>query len=163
MPALIALLSANTTLTKGELGFANGHVPETLRCVRLVENATDDPLQRYAYLNTPPTVRDMQLTCAVGQSVSAKMDCTDPDDFARNLQVTVMTNPTHGTVTVTGLTMEYQAEAGYVGKDSFTWKATDPTDESGTATVTIQVSVGGAAGNNAIIPKDIPLNDNLLP
>ena len=84
------------------------------------------------------------------------MDCTDPDDFERNLQVTVMTNPTHGKVKVTGLTMEYQAEDGYVGKDSFTWKATDPIDESGLSTVTIQVSAGNAAGNTPAIPDNTP-------
>ena len=162
MPALIKL-STDTTLTKDEVGFANGHLPETLRCIRLVENSDYDPLQRYAYINTPPTAGDMQVKCAAGQSVSAKMDCTDPDDFERNLQVTVITNPTHGKVKVTGLTMEYQAEDGYVGKDFFTWKVADPTDESGTATVTIQVTAASAAGNTPTIPEKIPLNDDRLP
>ena len=144
MPALVNLCT-NATLNAGDVGFANGHVPETLRCIRLVENSDYDPLQRYAYLNTAPTARDMQVTCAAGQSVSAKMDCTDPDDFERSLKVTVITNPTHGKVKITGLAMEYQAETGYVGKDSFTWKVADPTDESGTATVTIQVTAGNAS------------------
>ena len=145
MPALVNLCT-NATLSAGDVGFANGHVPETLRCVRLVENSDYDPLQRYVYLNTAPTARDMQLTCVSGQSVSAKVDCTDPDDFERNLKVTVLTNPVHGKVKITGLALEYQADAGYAGKDTFTWKGADPTDESGTATVTIQVTAGKDAG-----------------
>ena len=138
IPALVKLF-VNPTMTEGDIGFANGHLPETLRCIRLVENSEDDPLQRYAYLNTPPTAKDMQVSCAAGQSVSVKMDVTDPDDFEKSLKVIVLTNPVHGKVKITGLKLEYQPEAGYVGKDTFTWKVSDPTDDSRPASMTIQV------------------------
>ena len=138
IPALVKLF-VNPTMTEGDIGFANGHLPETLRCIRLVENSEDDPLQRYAYLNTPPTAKDMQVSCAAGQSVSVKMDVTDPDDFEKSLKVIVLTNPVHGKVKITGLKLEYQPEAGYVGKDTFTWKVSDPTDDSRPASMTIQI------------------------
>ena len=115
------------------------YVDDAIRQLKLVENSKEDPLCRYAYINIHPTAKDMQLTCAAGQSLSAKLDCTDPDDLERNLTATVITNPAHGKVKITGLTMEYQPEAGYVGKDTFTWKGADRTDDSKPASMTIQV------------------------
>ena len=144
--ALSVLMAFSTidTWKTWDVGLAKTFSDETLRCVKLLENSNHDPLCRYTYLNTPPTVKDMQLTCAKGKTVTAKMDCHDSDDFERNLEITVITQPAHGKVNVTNLTMEYQPDNTYVGNDSFTWKAADPTDESGTATVTIQVTAGNA-------------------
>ena len=139
LPALLAF-STIDTWKPWDKGWAKTFADETLRCVKLLENPDYDPLQRYAYLNAPPTARDMQLTCAKGKTVAAKMACSDPDDFERNLEVTLLSKPAHGKVTVTNLSMEYQADNNYIGRDSFTWKASDPTDESGPATVTIQVT-----------------------
>src|SRR5205085_1177052 len=62
---------------------------------------------------------------------------------AAALQVvtTSVTNPTHGTVTVAADgTFTYTPAANYNGPDSFTYKATDGTNQSGAATVTINVT-----------------------
>ena len=144
MPALIAF-GAIDTWKQWDVRWAKTYAEEALRSVKLLENSDYDPLCRCAYLNTPPQVKEMQLTCTQGKSVTAKLDCHDPDDFERSLEVKVITQPAHGKVTVTGLSMEYQAHADYAGKDSFTWKASDPTDDSATATVSIQVTADPAA------------------
>ena len=138
IPALMKF-STITTWNQWEAGSAKKYADEALRLIKLVENSKEDPLCRYAYINIHPTAKDMQVTGAAGQSLSAKLDCTDPDDFEWNLKATVITNPVHGKVKINGLTMEYQPEAGYVGKDTFTWKGSDLTDDSRPASVTIQV------------------------
>ncbi|MEV7413839.1 FG-GAP-like repeat-containing protein [Streptomyces sp. NPDC089919] len=66
---------------------------------------------------------------------------TDPD--ANALTASLVTAPTHGTLTFNADgSFSYQPTAGYVGSDGFTYKATDGTDETNTATVTLTVSAG---------------------
>ena len=138
IPALVKF-SMIDTWKDWDVRWAKEFSEETLRGIRLIENSNIDPLERYAYINTPPITKDMQVTCLAGKSVTAKMECSDRDDFERNLHITAVTNPAHGKVKINGLNMEYQADNGYVGKDVFTWKASDPTSDSGIATTTIQV------------------------
>ncbi|MFJ3908916.1 FG-GAP-like repeat-containing protein [Streptomyces vinaceus] len=66
---------------------------------------------------------------------------TDPDGNA--LTASVVTGPAHGTLTLgPDGSFTYQPAAAYVGGDSFTYKATDGTDETNVGTVTISVSAG---------------------
>jgi hypothetical protein len=46
-----------------------------------------------------------------------------------------VTNPTHGTLSGTAPNLIYAPNAGYVGADSFTFKANDRIDDSAPATV----------------------------
>jgi hypothetical protein len=52
----------------------------------------------------------------------------------------VGTNPTHGTVSITGTTATYIPTAGYYGADSFTFTATGPGGTSAPATVSLTVA-----------------------
>ncbi|WP_405486473.1 FG-GAP-like repeat-containing protein [Streptomyces sp. NBC_00096] len=66
---------------------------------------------------------------------------TDPD--GNTLTASLVTGPTHGTLTLdTDGSFSYQPAGAYVGSDSFTYKATDGTVDSNVATVTISVSAG---------------------
>ncbi|MFG2972156.1 FG-GAP-like repeat-containing protein [Streptomyces sp. NPDC048331] len=66
---------------------------------------------------------------------------TDPD--GNTLTASVVTGPAHGTLTLgADGSFSYQPVGAYVGSDSFTYKATDGTVDSGVATVTIDVSAG---------------------
>ncbi|WP_158781106.1 FG-GAP-like repeat-containing protein [Streptomyces sp. NRRL S-237] len=66
---------------------------------------------------------------------------TDPD--GNTLTASVVTGPTHGTLTLDpDGSFTYQPGSAYVGSDSFTYKATDGTVDSNVATVTINVSAG---------------------
>ncbi|MFD4372363.1 FG-GAP-like repeat-containing protein [Streptomyces sp. NPDC058486] len=68
-------------------------------------------------------------------------DDTDPD--GDTLTASVVTGPTHGTLTLgPDGSFTYRPGSGYVGSDSFTYKATDGTSDSNVATVTIDVSAG---------------------
>ncbi|MFJ9769123.1 FG-GAP-like repeat-containing protein [Streptomyces erythrochromogenes] len=66
---------------------------------------------------------------------------TDPD--GNPLTASLVTGPAHGTLTLgPDGSFGYQPAGGYVGSDSFTYKATDGTVDSNVATVTINVSAG---------------------
>ncbi|MER7821086.1 FG-GAP-like repeat-containing protein [Streptomyces sp. NPDC096097] len=66
---------------------------------------------------------------------------TDPD--GNTLTASVVTGPTHGTLTLNpDGSFDYRPASAYVGSDSFTYKATDGTDDTNVATVTIGVSAG---------------------
>ncbi|MBI1249378.1 tandem-95 repeat protein [bacterium] len=69
----------------------------------------------------------------------------DNDPFS----VTILTQPTHGTVTLNEQNLYvYEPEAGYTGTDSFTYNLSDGFDISNTATVTINVTTPIAMGND---------------
>ncbi|MGW4699687.1 FG-GAP-like repeat-containing protein [Streptomyces sp. NPDC004285] len=66
---------------------------------------------------------------------------TDPDGTP--LTASVVTGPANGTLTLAADgSFSYQPAGGYVGTDSFTYKATDGTVDSNIATVTLTVSAG---------------------
>ncbi|MEV6580416.1 FG-GAP-like repeat-containing protein [Streptomyces sp. NPDC051582] len=66
---------------------------------------------------------------------------TDPD--GNTLTASVVNGPAHGTLTLNpDGSFAYQPAGAYVGNDSFTYEATDGTDDSNVATVTIGVSAG---------------------
>jgi polygalacturonase len=68
------------------------------------------------------------------------------------LVYSVLTNPTHGTLSGTAPALTYTPTTGYVGADSFTFKANNGTD-SNTATVSINVlSAGGTTAQSITFP-----------
>ena len=52
----------------------------------------------------------------------------------------IVSEPSNGTVTISGSTATYTPSDNYNGSDSYTYKANDGTDDSNTATVTITVT-----------------------
>ncbi|MEU6311474.1 FG-GAP-like repeat-containing protein [Streptomyces sp. NPDC047014] len=67
----------------------------------------------------------------------------DTDADADPLTASLVTGPAHGTLTLgPDGSFTYQPAGGYVGGDSFTYKASDGTAESSAATVTLTVSAG---------------------
>ncbi|MET7290409.1 FG-GAP-like repeat-containing protein [Streptomyces sp. NPDC005573] len=67
----------------------------------------------------------------------------DTDADGDTLTASVVTGPAHGTLTLDpNGSFSYQPAGAYAGSDSFTYKATDGTDDSNVATVTISVSPG---------------------
>jgi VCBS repeat-containing protein len=91
----------------------------------------------------------------------------DTDADANALTAVQVSAPTHGTLTLNSDgSFTYQATAGYVGSDSFTYKANDGTDDSNVATVTITTTAGcnglaaTIAGNGTI--SGTPGNDVIV-
>ena len=82
---------------------------------------------------------------ATGQSVTVAFNTATPVTLSATgngtLVYTVITNPTHGTLTGTAPNLTYTPTPGYSGADSFTFKANNGID-SNVATVSITVSPG---------------------
>src|SRR5204863_520528 len=65
----------------------------------------------------------------------------DLDVEGNALSAVLVSNPTHGALTLNGDgSFSYTPATNYNGSDSFTYKATDGTADSGNATVTITIT-----------------------
>ncbi|MGH8161437.1 MAG: tandem-95 repeat protein, partial [Gammaproteobacteria bacterium] len=91
-------------------------------------------------VNHPPVASNGTLTTDENQSASGTLAASDADGDA--LTFSIVSKPAHGTVTITDASTgayTYTSTQGYSGSDSFTFKASDGTLDSNTATVSITV------------------------
>ena len=88
--------------------------------------------------NAPPVAQDQTVSTPAGTPVAVTLAATDPDNSP--LTFSIVTQPAHGTLSGTAPNLTYTPTAGYVGPDSFTYKANDGTADSNVATVAITVS-----------------------
>lgn len=98
---------------------------------------------------------DTTLTIDVDQGVLAN----DTDVENTPLTATIVTNPTHGTLTLNSNgSFTYTPDAGYQGTDTFVYVASDGVNVSNAATVTIQVNNLPVAQSDAYTTtEDTPL------
>lgn len=89
-------------------------------------------------VNDAPTANSQSIS-AVGGTAKA-ITLTGSDVEGDPLTFIVLTQPTHGTLTGSGANLSYTAIKDYSGSDSFTFRTSDGTDNSATATVSINVS-----------------------
>jgi probable HAF family extracellular repeat protein len=89
--------------------------------------------------NRPPIAKDQSITTTVNKSAPIMLVATDPDNDP--LTYSLVTNPSHGTLSGTTPNVTYTPVNIYVGNDSFTFKANDGTADSNVATVSITVSL----------------------
>src|SRR5262249_14631713 len=87
--------------------------------------------------NHAPVATDSTLTTDQDTPKDVTLQATDPDGDP--LTFTIVGGPSHGTLSGTGATRAYTPNAGYVGPDSFTFKANDGALDSNVATVSIMV------------------------
>ena len=90
------------------------------------------------YKSLPPVANDQSVTTAEDTAKAITLTATDVDGDA--LTYTVVTQPSHGTLTGIAPNLTYTPDANYYGTDSFTFKANDGTDDSNIATVRIIVT-----------------------
>lgn len=91
-------------------------------------------------LNLPPVANDVNLSVTEDIARSGILPATDVD--SPSLTYSVMTAPTHGTLTITDPATgayTYSPDAEYNGPDSFTFQVNDGLVDSNLATVTITV------------------------
>ena len=86
----------------------------------------------------PPVAHDQSVTTDEDTSVAITLTATDPDGDP--LTYSIVSNPSHGTLTGTPPDVDYMPDANHNGADSFTFKANDGTSDSNTATVSITVT-----------------------
>lgn len=85
-----------------------------------------------------PKVNDISSTTIMNQAVDITANGTDPQSLS--LTYSIVSNPTHGTVTLVDNIFTYTPTQDYLGLDSFTYSASNGTYSSDNATVNITVS-----------------------
>ena len=89
-------------------------------------------------INSVPVAVDMSATSDAGAAVEMQLVATDADYDA--LTFSIVTQPTMGTVTVSGNKATYTPNENADGVDTFTYKASDGVADSNTATATVTVN-----------------------
>jgi len=92
-----------------------------------------------AAVNDPPLAEDLSVMTAEDIAIEITLLASDVD--STTLTYTIVTQPQHGILSaVSGNNVTYTPAANYSGPDSFTFKASDGTLNSNTATVSITVT-----------------------
>jgi len=93
--------------------------------------------------NNLPVAQDVNATTTENTAVTITLRGTDSD--GDSLRYVKVTDPTQGTISISGNTATYTPTAGYSGSDSFTYKVNDGTADSNTATVSITINADNTA------------------
>ncbi|MFQ3787927.1 Ig-like domain-containing protein [Halomonas sp. A29] len=128
---------------------AEGSVPPKLIVEYRFEGGGEPPV------NNPPVANDDSATTAQGVAVEIAVLANDSDPDGDPLTVGSFTQPTNGSVTLnpTG-TITYSPNAGFIGSDSFTYRASDGSLESASATVIVSVTHD--------VPPPLPLETSYI-
>jgi hypothetical protein len=89
-----------------------------------------------------PVAKNGSATVASGQTLNGALTATDA--LTVTLTYAILTQPAHGTLKLTSANSSsytYTPVAGFIGADSFTWKANDGSTDSNIATISITVTV----------------------
>jgi len=125
---------------------------------------TVDGTIRVVLVNQPPVANSQEVSVAEDNSVGIVLTGTDPDE--NPLTFSVVTFPSHGTLTGTAPNLTYAPDTNYFGPDSFTFKVNDGHVDSSSATVSITVSPVNdapiAPDQSATVDEDVPGAINLL-
>lgn len=93
--------------------------------------------------NTAPLAESFALTTTQESALAVNLRATDAD--ADDLLYTVVSSPTHGTLTGAGADWIYTPVANFTGIDSLTFKAHDGQSDSPVATLTVNVTAAPQA------------------
>ncbi len=111
-------------------------------------------------VNDAPVASGQVVTTAEDTAKALVLSASDVD--ADPLAYSVLSGPTHGTLTGTAPVLIYTPAADYFGPDSFTFKVNDGTVDSNTATVSIMVTAvndSPVANNQSVsTAEDTPVN-----
>lgn len=112
--------------------------------VRMASGSAASPVLRAMSIatrsNMAPRAADDTVSCVRDESVAVDVLANDADADGDALWATIVTRPEHGTLTqdVNGA-LSYAPVAGYLGSDSFTYRAYDGELYSSVATASIEV------------------------
>ena len=90
----------------------------------------------WAIVNGAPVAQDQAVTVASNRSVAITLNATDSD----GLHYKLVSKPTNGVLLGIAPGLVYQPATGFVGEDSFTFKASDSEKDSNVATVHVTVT-----------------------
>ena len=90
--------------------------------------------------NTAPVAYDQNVSTTANVSVDITLTASDADEDP--LTYTIDTNPSNGFITGEAPNITFTPSTNYTGPDSFTFHVNDGTEDSNTATVSINVATG---------------------
>lgn len=90
--------------------------------------------------NTPPVAVDDAATAAPGAPATIDVLANDSDADGDALAISAVTQPTGGSVAISGGVLVYTSNAGFTGLDRFTYTIGDGRGGSATANVSVNVS-----------------------
>lgn len=101
--------------------------------------------------NSPPSVVNLSASTVSGTPVSTTLAGSDPNGDPITFRI--VTQPAHGTVSLSGAAATFFPERSFVGSDSFTYAAWDGSTQSGLGTVAL-ASVSGPCvlSASALVP-----------
>ena len=94
-----------------------------------------------------PTANAQSVSIPFNTAAGVTLSATDPDSPALALTYTVVTAPAHGTLSGPAPNLTYTPTANYQGADSFTFRVSNGTNTSNTATVSLTVAAGTPTAN----------------
>jgi ribosomal protein S30 len=106
------------------------------------------------HVNHPPVAKNKSVTTKEDTAKAITLVATDVD--GDSLTYTVVSGPSHGTLTGSGANRTYTPAANYYGSDSLTFKANDSKVDSNTAKVSITVT----AVNDAPVAQNQSVTTN---
>ena len=111
-------------------------------------------------VNDPPIANSINITTPEDTPVSVVLAGLDPD--GDSLTYSIVTSPSHGSLSGTEPNMTYTPNANFNGQDNFTFKLSDGTLNSVPATVSLMVSPVDdppmANGDNVTVKEDSEIN-----
>ena len=144
-----ASIDSNDLLTVTLVENQHGSDVFTLKLTDGSLNVTQDITITVNAVNDAPVASEISKTTPEDSSIDIILSASDVD--GDSLTYSIVSNTTHGNVTLTGDKATYTPDANYNGVDSFTFTANDSKADSNTATVSIKVT----AVNDAPVLKHI--------
>ena len=99
---------------------------------------SETPITINVIANRPPAASSQSVATAEDSSATVTLTASDPDGDP--VHFTIVTPPSHGTLTGTAPALTYVPAPNFHGLDTFTFAANDGTDQSAPATVAITVT-----------------------
>ena len=117
-------------------------VTSPVNTLNFMVHGIGDPSTLTLLTETPPTLVDDAATVAANSgptSIAVLTNDLPSPDSLEALEITSITQPSHGSASIMNETVSYQPASGFAGADSFTYTVTD--EHGGTATATVQITV----------------------
>ncbi len=105
-----------------------------------------------------PTANAQSVSVSFRTATSITLTGSDPDVPALALTYTVVTQPSHSTLSGTAPNLTYTPTNGYHGSDSFTFTVSNGSQTSSSATVSLTVATGTPTANAQSV--GVPHNSN---
>ena len=116
-----------------------------------------------SYSQSAPVASNVSAATVKNTNASIHLVASDAD--FDSLTYSIVSNPSNGTVSLSGDTVTYSPTTDYTGTDTFTFKANDVALDSSTKTVTVKVSATatGASFTAVTVTVSVPVASVRVP